>query len=140
MDVVVARERGIDPLERETIRRVAWRLVPLLAVGYFCAALDRANVGMAALTMRPDLGFSNAVFGFGAGLFFLGYFLSGIPSNLILNTFGARRWLARLLIAWGIISGLTAFAWNDWSFYSIRFILGLGEGGFLPGAVLYMTW
>jgi ACS family tartrate transporter-like MFS transporter len=119
---------------------VAWRLIPVLALGYFCAALDRANVGMAALTMRHDLGFSNAVFGFGAGLFFVGYFLSGVPSNLILNKFGARRWMSRLLITWGIISGLTAFSWNAGSFYSIRFILGLAEGGFLPGVVLYLIW
>jgi MFS family permease len=140
MDVAVPTERGVDPLERETIRQVAWRLLPLLMLGYFCAALDRANVGMAALTMNQQLGFSNAVFGFGAGLFFFGYFLAEIPSNLILNTFGARRWFARILLTWGIISGLTAFVWNDWSFYSIRFLLGLAEAGFLPGVLVYLIW
>ena len=107
--------------------------MPLLMLGYFCAYLDRSNVGMAAPTMNQDLGFSNAVFGFGAGLFFLGYFLAEIPSNLILNKIGARRWIARILITWGIISGLTAFVWNDWSFYGIRFLLGLAEAGFYPG-------
>src|ERR1039457_6539379 len=89
---------GIEPIERETIRRVAWRLMQLLMLGYFCAYLDRSNVGMAGPTMTPDLGFSNAVFGFGAGLFFLGYFLAEIPSNLFLNKVGARIWFARILI------------------------------------------
>jgi MFS transporter, ACS family, tartrate transporter len=137
---VAAAEARIDPLERETIRRVAWRLMPLLMLGYFCAYLDRVNVGFAALTMNKALGFSAAVFGFGAGVFFVGYFLFEVPSNLILSKMGARRWIARILITWGIISGLTAFVWNDWSFYSIRFLLGLAEAGFYPGIILYMTW
>src|ERR1035437_5057149 len=140
MVVVVPAMSGVDPLERETIKRVAWRLMPLLMLGYFCAYLDRSNVGMAALTMNRQLGFSSAVFGFGAGVFFLGYFLAEIPSNLILNMVGARRWLPRLMITWGVIAGLTAFAWNDWSFYGIRFVLGLAEAGFFPGVVLYLTW
>ena len=130
----------IEPIERETIKRVTWRLMPLLMLGYFCAYLDRSNVGMAATTMVQDLGFTNAVFGFGAGLFFLGYFLAEIPSNLILNKIGARRWIARILITWGIVAALTAFVWNDWSFYGIRFLLGLAEAGFYPGVVLYLTW
>jgi ACS family tartrate transporter-like MFS transporter len=95
---------------------------------------------MAATTMTKDLGFSNTVFGFGAGLFFLGYFLAEIPSNLLLNKVGARRWISRILITWGIVSGLTAFVWNDWSFYGIRFLLGVAEAGFYPGVVLYLTW
>jgi ACS family tartrate transporter-like MFS transporter len=141
MDVAVStRAPNVDPLERETIRRVAWRLVPVLMLGYFCAYLDRSNVGMAAPTMIKDLGFSNAVFGFGAGLFFFGYCLAEIPSNLILNKFGARRWIARILITWGIVSGLTAFVWNDWSFYWNRIFLGLAEAGFYPGVVLYLIW
>ena len=125
--------RSIEPIERETIKRVTWRLMPLLMLGYFCAYLDRSNVGMAATTMVKYLGFSNTVFGFGAGLFFLGYFLVEIPSNLILNKVGARRWIARILITWGIIAGLTGFVWNDWSFYGIRVLLGLAEAGFYPG-------
>ena len=125
-----------DPLERETVRRVAWRLMPLLMLGYFCAYLDRVNVGFAGLTMNKSLGFSAAVFGFGSGVFFVGYFLAEIPSNLILERVGARRWIARILITWGIISGLTAFVWNDWSFYGIRLLLGLAEAGFYPGIIL----
>ena len=130
----------LEPLEHETIKRVAWRLIPVLMLGYFCAYLDRVNVGFAKLTMQHSLGFSEAVFGFGAGVFFIGYFLAEIPSNLILNRVGARKWIARILLTWGIISGLTAFVWNDWSFYTIRFVLGLAEAGFYPGIVLYLTW
>ncbi len=140
MDAIAPGARGIDPVERETMWRVGWRLMPLLMAGFFCAALDRANVGMAALTMNKQLGFSAAVFGFGAGVFFLGYFLAEIPSNLILHKVGARRWFARILITWGIVSGMTAFAWNDWSFYTVRFVLGVAEAGFFPGALLYLTW
>jgi MFS family permease len=131
---------AVEPLERETVHRVAWRLVPILMLGYFCAYLDRVNVGFAGLTMTKALGFSAAVFGFGGGIFFLGYFLAEIPSNLLLNRVGARRWIARILFTWGIISGLTAFVWNDWSFYGVRFLLGLAEAGFYPGIVLYLTW
>lgn len=134
------RPATVEPLERETINRVAWRLVPLLMLGYFCAYLDRVNVGFAGLTMNKALGFDQAVFGFGAGVFFVGYFLAEIPSNLILNKVGARKWIARILFTWGIISGLTAFVWNDLSFYGARFLLGLAEAGFYPGIVLYMTW
>jgi ACS family tartrate transporter-like MFS transporter len=130
----------VEPLERETVHRVAWRLMPLLMLGYFCAYLDRVNVGFAGLTMNKALGFSSAVFGFGAGVFFVGYFLAELPSNLILAKVGARRWIARILLTWGIISGLTAFVWNDWSFYGIRFLLGIAEAGFYPGIVLYLTW
>jgi MFS family permease len=141
MDVAATiRTPAVEPLERETIRRVAWRLIPLLMLGYFCAYLDRVNVGFAALTMNKMLGFSSAVFGFGAGLFFVGYFVAEIPSNLILDKVGARRWLARILVTWGIVSGLTAFVWNDWSFYAIRILLGLAEAGFYPGVVLYLIW
>jgi MFS transporter, ACS family, tartrate transporter len=130
----------LDPLEHETIRHVAWRLMPILMLGYFCAYLDRVNVGFAKLTMQHALGFSEAVFGFGAGVFFIGYFLAEIPSNLVLNRVGARKWIARILLTWGIISGMTAFVWNDWSFYGVRFLLGLAEAGFYPGIVLYLTW
>ena len=131
---------GVEPIERETIRRVAWRLVPLLMLGYFCAYLDRVNVGFAGLTMNQALGFSASVFGIGSGIFFVGYFLAEIPSNLILDKVGARRWIARILFTWGIISALTAFVWSEWSFYGIRFLLGLAEAGFYPGVVLYLTW
>ena len=135
-----AAEFHIEPLERETIRRAAWRLMPLLMLGYFCAYLDRVNVGFAGLTMNKALGLTAAQFGFGSGVFFLGYFLAEIPSNLILAKVGARRWIARILLTWGIISGLTAFVWSEWSFYGVRFLLGLAEAGFYPGIILYMTW
>ncbi len=130
----------VTALERETMRRVAWRLVPLLMLGYFCAYLDRVNVGFAALIMNKALGFSPAVFGFGAGLFFVGYFLFELPSNLILARVGARRWMARILLTWGLISALNAFVWNIPTFYGVRFALGLAEAGFYPGVVLYLTW
>jgi MFS transporter, ACS family, tartrate transporter len=136
----VPAETCLEPLERETIPHVARRLVPLLMLGYFCAYLDRVNVGFAGLTMNKALGFSAAVFGFGSGVFFVGYFLAEVPSNLILEKVGARRWIARILITWGIISGLTAFVWNEWSFFGVRFLLGLAEAGFYPGIILYMTW
>ena len=127
-------------IERATIRRVAWRLIPLLMLAYFCSYLDRSNIGMAALTMNNSLGISSAAFGFGAGLFSIGYIFAEIPSTLILNKVGARRWIARILMTWGIISGLTAFIWNDWGFYIARILLGIAEGGFYPGIVLYLTW
>src|SRR5690348_14066483 len=127
-------------LERETMAKVTRRLIPLLMVCYFTAFLDRVNVGFAALTMNKALGFSAEVFGLGSGIFFVGYFLFEIPSNLVLAKVGARRWIGRILITWGIISGLTAFVWSAWSFYGIRFLLGLAEAGFYPGIILYLTW
>src|ERR1019366_1744325 len=96
VDVAVSRTGGVEPLERETVRLMIWRLMPLLMVDYFCAWVDRTNVAMAGLTMIKQFGFSNAVFGFGAGVFFVGYFLAEVPSNLILNKVGARRWLSRI--------------------------------------------
>jgi len=131
---------NIAAIERATVRRVALRLMPLLMLAYFCSYLDRSNIGMAALTMNKAIGLSSAVFGFGAGLFSVGYILAEIPSTLILNSVGARRWIARILMTWGIISGLTAFVWNDWGFYAARILLGIAEGGFYPGIVLYLTW
>ena len=115
--------RATGALEQETMRRVTWRLLPVLMAGYFCAALDRSNVGMAATTMSPALHFSNTQFGFGAGIFYFGYLLLELPSNLILDRVGARLWLARIMLTWGLISGLTALVWNDWSFYGVRFAL-----------------
>jgi MFS family permease len=130
----------IEPLELETIHRVVWRLMPLLIVGYFCNYIDRMNVGFAALTMNKAIGLSSTAFGFGAGLFFAGYLVFEVPSNLILAKIGARRWMARILFTWGIVSGFTAFVWNDWSFAGIRFLLGVAEAGFYPGILIYLTW
>jgi MFS transporter, ACS family, tartrate transporter len=120
--------------------RVRRRLIPLLFLCYYAAYLDRVNVGFAALTMNKALGFSASVFGFGSGIFFVGYFIFEIPSNLILAKVGARRWIARILLTWGIISGLTAFVWNASSFFGVRFLLGLAEAGYYPGIILFLTW
>jgi MFS transporter, ACS family, tartrate transporter len=129
-----------DSLERETISRVTRRMIPLLFLCYYAAYLDRVNVGFAALEMNKALGLTAAAFGLGGGIFFVGYFLAEIPSNLILERVGARTWIARILLTWGIISAATAFVWNEWSFYGIRFLLGLAEAGYYPGIILFLTW
>jgi ACS family tartrate transporter-like MFS transporter len=131
---------ALEPMERETITRVKWRMIPLLFLCYYAAYLDRVNVGFAALQMNHALSLSASAFGLGAGIFFVGYFLAEIPSNLILERVGARVWIARILLSWGVISGLTAFVWNDWSFYAIRFLLGIAEAGYYPGIILFLTW
>lgn len=130
----------ITPLERQTMARVARRLLPLLMACYFIAYLDRVNVGFASLTMNKALGFSSAVYGFGGGIFFIGYFIFEVPSNVLLSKVGARIWIARILITWGIIAAATAFIVGPVSFYSVRFALGLAEAGFFPGIILYLTW
>ena len=122
------------------MRKVMWRLIPILIICYFVAFVDRTNVSFAGLLMNKELGFSSAVYGLGAGIFFWGYCLFEIPSNLILARVGARVWIARILITWGIISGLTAAVWSAYSFYGIRFLLGVAESGFYPGIILYLTW
>jgi ACS family tartrate transporter-like MFS transporter len=130
----------IEPIERETIARVRRRLIPLLFICYYAAYLDRVNVGFGALQMNKALGFTGTVFGLGSGIFFVGYFLFEIPSNLILEKVGARRWIARILLTWGIISALNAFVWDSTSFYGVRFLLGLAEAGYYPGIILFLTW
>jgi MFS transporter, ACS family, tartrate transporter len=135
-----ALSHEITDLERQTMARVARRLLPLLMACYFVAYLDRVNVGFASLTMNKALGFSSAVYGFGGGIFFLGYFIFEVPSNILLAKVGARVWIARILITWGIISGCTALTSGPLSFYSVRFLLGLAEAGFFPGIILYLTW
>ncbi len=127
-------------LEKETMRRVAWRLVPFICLLYFIAFIDRVNIGFAALTMNKDLGFSSAVFGFGAGIFFFGYFLFEVPSNIVLHRVGARIWIARVMITWGLISGAFAFVRGEYTFYGLRFLLGAAEAGFFPGIILYLTY
>ncbi|NIF80463.1 MFS transporter [Paraburkholderia sp. Cy-641] len=129
-----------ETLEQQTMHRVIWRIVPILMLGYFCANLDRANVGMAATAMMPALNLTTAQLGFGAGIFFLSYWLAEVPSNLMLNRFGARIWITRIMLSWAIVSALTAFAYDKWSFYGVRFILGLAEAGFFPGVLIYITW
>lgn len=130
----------ITDLERQTMSHVARRLLPMLIACYFIAYLDRVNVGFASLTMNKALGFSSAVYGLGGGIFFLGYFIFEVPSNILLSKVGARIWIARILITWGIIAAGTAFIVGPISFYSVRFALGLAEAGFFPGIILYLTW
>jgi len=126
-------------LEARTIARVTTRLVPFLIVCYFVAYLDRVNVGFAALTMNRDLGISQTAYGFGAGIFFISYFLCEVPSNLFLERFGARKWIARIMVSWGILSGATALVQGEYSFYLVRFLLGIAEAGFFPGIIFYLT-
>ena len=127
-------------IEKATMRKVLLRLVPFLMVCYFFALLDRVNIGFAALQMNKDLGLTPAMFGFAASLFFISYFLVEVPSNLALQRFGARRWLARIMITWGMLSALMAFVVGPFSLYAMRFLLGAAEAGFFPGAILYLTY
>jgi MFS family permease len=130
-----------DAIETRTINRIYWRLVPLFFVMMFFNYVDRVNVGFAALRMNQDLGFSASVYGFGAGtLFFIGYMVLQVPSNIMLHRLGARLWLCLILIVWGAVSTATAFIHSAESFYAVRFALGLAEGGFLPGLALYVTY
>ena len=117
-------------IERRTMRKVYLRLLPFCFALYLICYLDRTNIGFAALTMNKDLGFSSYVYGLGAGAFFWGYFLLEVPSNLILEKVGARRWISRIMVTWGIVSGCFAFVNGPVSFFSLRFLLGLAEAGF----------
>ncbi|KAB2889523.1 MAG: MFS transporter, partial [Burkholderiaceae bacterium] len=127
-------------LEKQAYGKVFWRLVPFLMLCYVVAYLDRVNVGFAKLQMAQDLGFSETVFGLGAGIFFLGYFLFEVPSNLLLHRVGARMWIARIMITWGILSGCFMFVETSTGFYILRFLLGVAEAGFYPGVILYLTY
>ena len=129
----------MDTLEQRTMARVSVRLVPFLIVCYFVAYLDRVNVSFAALTMNKDLGLSASAYGLGAGIFFLAYAVLEVPSNLLLARFGARRWIARIMVSWGIMSGAMAFVGNETWFYVVRFLLGAAEAGFFPGMIFYLT-
>ena len=130
----------MDDIERTTIRKIMKRLVPFLCLCYFIAYLDRVNVGFAALQMNAALGLDAGMFGFGAGLFFIAYFLLEVPSNMALDRFGARRWIARIMITWGLFSGATAFCTGPWSYASVRFLLGVAEAGLYPGVLLFFTY
>jgi ACS family tartrate transporter-like MFS transporter len=130
----------VPTFEQRTIQKISWRLLPLIVIIYFVAYIDRTNVSFAALTMNKDLGISAYIFGWGAGIFFLGYFLFEVPSNIILEKTGARIWIARIMITWGIISGAMAFTQGPVSFLVMRFLLGVAEAGFFPGMILYFTY
>jgi MFS transporter, ACS family, tartrate transporter len=123
-----------------TLRRIEWRLLPFLGLLYIVSFLDRVNISFAKLTMNDDLGFGDAVYALGAGIFFIGYFLFEVPSNLILAKVGARRWIARIMITWGLLSAGTAFVTGPASFIWLRFALGVAEAGFFPGILLYLTY
>jgi MFS transporter, ACS family, tartrate transporter len=138
----------MEYLEARTIRKVSARLIPFLMICYFVAYLDRVNVGFAALTMNKSLGLTATMFGFGSGIFFLTYFLFEVPSNLALDRFGARKWIARIMFSWGILSALMAFIpniaqatglGNEATFYILRALLGFAEAGFFPGIIFYLT-
>ena len=129
-----------NTLGRTTLAKITWRLIPFMFVLYIVAFLDRVNVGFAALQMNEDLGFSDTVYGIGAGIFFIGYFVFEIPSNLILEKIGARVWIARIMITWGIISSAMFLVGGETSFYILRFLLGVAEAGFFPGMILYLTY
>ncbi|KFU78129.1 D-galactonate transporter [Amycolatopsis lurida] len=122
------------------VRKAMIRLVPLLGLLYLLNYLDRVNVGFAALTMNADLGISSAAYGLGAGLFFVGYFFFEVPSNVILHKVGARIWIARIMVTWGIVASATAFIQGEVSFYIVRVLLGIAEAGFFPGIILYLTY
>ena len=129
-----------DAVERSALRKVYMRLVPFAVLAYFLAYVDRINVSFAGLTMRGDLHMSAAEFGFATGTFYWGYFLFEIPSNMAVEKFGARVWIARIMITWGIMAGLTSFVVGATSFGVVRFLLGLAEAGFFPGLILYFTF
>ena len=132
-------DRSIDPAQ-PILRRAAWRLIPVMCLMYVASFLDRVNIGFAALTMNKDLGFDPQVYGLGAGIFFWGYFFFEVPSNLMLEKVGARLWMCRIMLTWGLVSMVTAFVQGPVSFYVLRFLLGAAEAGIYPGMILYMTY
>src|ERR1700751_2415204 len=127
-------------LQRSTMRKVYLRLLPFAVLCYVLAYIDRINVSFAGLTMRGDLGMSAGTFGFAVGMFYWAYFLFEVPSNVILEKVGARIWIARIMITWGILAGLTAAVTGSTSFGIVRFLLGAAEAGFFPGIILYFTY
>lgn len=133
-------ERNDAELERVTIAKVTWRLLPLMGLLYVISILDRVNVGVAVLTMKPDLGFTDGIYGLGAGIFYIGYVMFEVPSNVLMDRFGARRWIARILFTWGVLASCMMFVKTPMSFYVMRFLLGAAEAGFFPGMMLYLTY
>jgi len=140
MEAVTYSETKESTKESGAYKKVFWRIIPFLTICYIIAYLDRVNVGFAKLQMAKELGFSDAVYGLGAGIFFLGYFIFEVPSNLILHRIGARIWIARIMITWGLVSGAFIFVNSEWMYYILRFLLGVAEAGFYPGVILYLTY
>lgn len=128
-----------DTSQESLFKKITWRIIPLLCICYIAAYLDKINIGFAKLQMQSDLGFSETVYGLGAGLFFVGYMIFEVPSNLILQRMGARVWIARIMITWGLISACMMFVTTPTQFYILRFLLGIAEAGFYPGVMLYIT-
>ena len=128
-----------NELEARVMRKISWRILPFVMLLYFISFLDRVNVGFAAFTMNKAIGLSPAAYGLGGGLFFIGYFLFEVPSNLILYRVGVRVWIARVMVTWGIVSACSAFVTGPHSFYALRFLLGVAEAGFFPGIILYLS-
>jgi sugar phosphate permease len=123
-----------EAMEARVISKVSRRIIPFVALCYFVCYLDRVNVGFAALQMNSDLGFTATMFGWGAGIFFFGYFFFEVPSNLALERFGARLWIARIMVTWGLLSAAMSLIWSEASFLVVRFLLGAAEAGFFPGS------
>lgn len=142
---VAALNEGDHPMsdaasfESRTYAKVDWRLIPFLFLCYILAYLDRVNVGFAKLQMLKDLGLSEAAFATGAGIFFIGYFIFEVPSNILLKRIGARTWIARIMISWGIVASAMMFVRDEWAFYGMRLLLGFAEAGFFPGIIYYLT-
>jgi len=134
-----AMNQAPSDLAQRTRRRITRRLLPFLFVLYIISYLDRVNLGYAALDMTRELGFSNAVFGAGAGIFFIGYFLLEIPATILVEVWSARKWIARIMITWGLVASLTGLVTNAHQLYTVRFFLGLAEAGFFPGIIVYLT-
>jgi ACS family tartrate transporter-like MFS transporter len=128
-----------DAVARTAIGKISWRLLPLILLSYLISYMDRSNISFASVQMNADLRFSAAVYGLGAGLFYVGYAIFEVPSNLLLARFGARRWIARIMFTWGIISGAQAFVQGELSFNIVRLLLGIAEAGFFPGIIFYLT-
>ncbi len=139
MEAVHTNDSALS-FEEATYRKVAWRLIPLLLVCYVVAYLDRVNVGFAKLQMMDELKFTDTVYGLGAGIFFIGYFLFEVPSNVILHRIGARVWIGRIMITWGLLSAGMMYVTSPTMFYVMRFLLGVAEAGFFPGIILYLTY
>src|ERR1700726_691358 len=138
-DLDVAQRAGADSARQSAVRKAPFRFVPLLTIAYLFNYLDRTSLGFAALTMNKQLGLSASQFGLAAGILFLGYCLFEVPSNLLLYRFGARRWLARIMISWGIVSAATIFVVGPNSFYALRLLLGIAEAGFFPGVTFFLA-
>ena len=126
-------------IESRALRKVTFRILPILFISYIIAYLDRVNVAFAAIKMNADLGISAAAYGLGAGVFFLTYVVFEVPSNVILEKVGARRWIARIMLTWGLCAGAMAFIQGEWSFYIVRALLGAAEAGFFPGVIFFLS-